>query len=55
MASRFSLAPLGDPGKVTIRVCFLTPATGLAIMATVTVLDEENVHGIKRKLTWCDE
>lgn len=33
-ASRFSLAPFGDPGRVNIRVFFLTPATGLAMSAT---------------------
>src|SRR4051812_20125439 len=33
-ASRFSLAPFGDPGRVNIKVFFLTPATGLAISAT---------------------
>ena len=31
---KFSFAPFGDPGSVRIRVLFLTPATGLDIMAT---------------------
>lgn len=35
MAWRFSLAPLGEPGKVTMTVLFLTPAVGRDIMATV--------------------
>jgi hypothetical protein len=35
IASRFSFAPLGDPGKVKMRVCLRTPATGLAMSATV--------------------
>lgn len=37
MASRFSLAPFGDPGSVMMSVLFLVPATGRAIMATVMV------------------
>jgi hypothetical protein len=32
--ARFSLAPLGDPGRVMIKVLFRTPATGRAITAT---------------------
>ena len=36
MAWRFSFAPFGEPGRVTIKVFFLTPATGLDIMATET-------------------
>lgn len=34
MACRFSFAPLGEPGKVTMMVLFLTPASGRDIMAT---------------------
>lgn len=34
-ACKFSLAPLGEPGKVMMRVLFLTPATGLDIIATL--------------------
>jgi hypothetical protein len=34
IASRFSLAPFGDPGKVMMMDCFRVPATGLAINAT---------------------
>lgn len=33
-ASRFSLAPFGDPGRVMMIDCFRVPATGLAISAT---------------------
>lgn len=33
-ACRFSLAPFGEPGRVTMMVLFRTPATGLDIMAT---------------------
>lgn len=33
-AWRFSLAPFGDPGRVMSKVPFLTPATGLDIIAT---------------------
>lgn len=34
MDSRFSLAPFGEPGNVMISDLFLTPATGLDIIAT---------------------
>jgi hypothetical protein len=34
IASRFSLAPFGEPGRVTITVLPRTPATGLDIIAT---------------------
>jgi hypothetical protein len=37
-ASRFSLAPFGDPGKVKIKVFFRSPATGLAMSATGRIL-----------------
>ena len=33
-ACRFSLAPFGEPGSVTINVLLRTPATGLDITAT---------------------
>jgi hypothetical protein len=33
-ASKFSLAPFGDPGRVMMIDCFRVPATGLAINAT---------------------
>lgn len=33
-ASRFSLAPLGDPGSVRIKLWFRTPATGRDMTAT---------------------
>lgn len=36
-ASKFSLAPFGEPGRVKMSVCFLTPATGRAINATIHV------------------
>jgi len=32
--SKFSFAPLGDPGNVSIRELFLTPAMGRDMMAT---------------------
>lgn len=34
-AWRFSLAPFGEPGTVMMTVLFLTPATGLDIIATL--------------------
>lgn len=34
MASRFSLAPLGEPGSVMMMVLLRTPAIGRAIIAT---------------------
>lgn len=39
-AWRFSLAPLGEPGSVIIKVPFLTPATGLDIMATYQSVED---------------
>jgi hypothetical protein len=33
MACKFSLAPFGEPGSVTMIVLFRTPATGLDIIA----------------------
>lgn len=33
-ASRFSVAPFGDPGRVSITVLLRTPATGRDIIAT---------------------
>jgi hypothetical protein len=41
-ASRFSFAPLGDPGSVKIKVFRRTPATGRDIMATVRLIRYSN-------------
>lgn len=40
IASRFSLAPFGEPGKVIKSDLFLTPATGRDIIANGVTLRE---------------
>lgn len=46
-ACRFSLAPFGEPGKVMMILLFLTPATGLDIMATeISGISKVVVHAI---------
>lgn len=52
-AWRFSLAPFGDPGRVISRDPFLTPATGLDIMATWHCQLKEYVSAMERH-TRCD-
>lgn len=44
-ASRFSFAPLGEPGSVITSDLFLVPATGRAIMATVYVSWSFSISG----------
>lgn len=43
-ASRFSLAPLGEPGRVRMRVELRTPATGRDIAATIG--SQVSVHAV---------
>jgi hypothetical protein len=52
-ASRFSLAPLGEPGSVMTSDLFLVPATGRAIIATGRVSSDIYGQGLKGR-TWCD-
>lgn len=47
-ASRFSLAPFGDPGSVMIRDWFRVPATGRAIIATSRAVSYITSHCIGR-------
>jgi hypothetical protein len=44
-ASRISVAPLGEPGRVMMRLDLRRPATGRAIMPTVRRVSEGLHHG----------